>query len=115
MAKEPTTTWHIHAMPVIDVDRTDIHITKYDPKTKRTYDIRLCPTVSLSVFLPDNEAKLRGGNHHIYGILQVNNDNDFDTLWNALTEMLKNVKTTNAALKYMELSLVPKPVSEATK
>ena len=89
-AKEKQVAWHVSARPLIDQLRTSVFISKKDDY--RTYEIQLCPTVSLSVFFSEKEAKRQGSNHHIFGTIQVNNAKDFDDLWNAIAEALEKRK-----------------------
>lgn len=107
--------WHASTIPAaVRPERTTISISKYDPATERTYIIQLCPTISLSVWLHDEEAKQRGSNKHIYGIIQVNNDKDFDRVWKMIAEELKKEPTT-AFSGYDELTFADKNTSMEAK
>jgi len=81
--------WHVHSNPVVNQMNTNVSIIKKDA-SGRTYEIQLCPTISLSVWLPEKEAKR--GNHHIFGVIQVNDGNDFDAVWNAIADLLQKRK-----------------------
>lgn len=80
--------WHVHI--VTWRCRTTVSIGK---KTQdgRVYEIQLCPTVSLSVWLAKEEWE-KYGSHHIFGTIQVKNEQDFDELWNAISNILEKRK-----------------------
>ena len=84
--------WHVSTNPLIDQSRTTLSISKQN-SSGRIYQIQLCPTVSLSVFLTEEESLKHGkSNHHIFGTIQVNDSKDFDDLWNAIVEALEKRK-----------------------
>jgi hypothetical protein len=81
--------WHIASNPIVNTSNTSVRISK-KLKDGRVFEIQLCPTVSLSVWLFDETlTKKLGSNHHIYGVLQINGEKDFDELWNAIEEVLE--------------------------
>lgn len=86
--KENNTRYYVHTNPIVNQDNTTVSILKSDD-TGRIYEIQFCPTISLSVFLNKEEAKRHHGNHHIFGTIQIKNNEDFDDIWNAIVEALE--------------------------
>jgi hypothetical protein len=102
LAQEETPQYEIHVNPIIDASRANLSVSLFDPKTDRTYEIQFLPTVSLRVWLSNNEEiEKNGSNTHIYGVLQINRKADFEKLWTALAEMMKTQPQTN--IPYTEL------------
>lgn len=79
--------YHVFSRPVIDARNTTVTMTM--KKGDRTYEIQFLPTVSLSIWLGEKEAKQKGSNHKIFGTLEVNDDKAFMDLWNAINDVLK--------------------------
>lgn len=109
------TEWHASTLPrQIKARDTTISITQYDPKTKRTYEIQLCPTISLSVWLPKEEVEKKGSSHHIYGIIQINSNEDFDRVWKAIEEAMKK-DPEDSLLRWTPLTFADEESKEAEK
>jgi hypothetical protein len=102
LSSEEKPYYQIHVQPQIDANHANLSVSIFDPITDRTYEIQFLPTVSLRVWLGNNEdIEKNGSNTHIYGCLQLNKKADFEKLWNALAEMMKQQPQTN--IPYTEL------------
>lgn len=83
--------YYVHSNCVHTSDNTTVTLLK-NTELGRIYEITLCPTISLSVFLSKEESEKHNCNHHIFGTIQINNDEDFDDVWNAIVEALEKRK-----------------------
>ena len=85
--------WRSHVIPR-QQNTGDITLSISKQVGKLTYEIQLCPTISLSVWIHDEKVKdYLGTNREILNVFRVDSEEEFNILWKHLLNAMDELET----------------------